>query len=36
MVEGIKVILWYIVTGMHTIVIAKVYIQNLREVPRLF
>lgn len=34
--EGIKVIPWYIVTGMHIIVIAKVYIQNLREVPRLF
>lgn len=36
MVEGSKVILCYLVTGKHIFVIAKDYIQNLREIPKLF
>lgn len=36
MVEGSKVILCYMVTGKYISVIAKVYIRNLREIPKLF
>lgn len=35
-VEGSQVILCDMVTGKHIFVIAKVYIQNLREIPKLY
>lgn len=36
MVKGMKVDLCYLITGKHVFVIAKVYVQNLREIPKLF